>query len=224
MKFVAVLPSIYPIWTERCLRSCAFANNVLVLDNTGTNRGVAASWNLGVDLMEERNADWLVIMSSALRFGDPGGMDFIDRITGPAIGVPTQPPVRMAVEAHHGIGWHLIAFSAQTFADVGRFDENFWPAYNEDVDFSRRCWLTYNKAPWVDGPWWQKVSVDVAIAGFAHGVDLGGVHADWKKLNGYYIKKWGGEKQHEKFILPFGTDPLTFWPHEGDGRSIIGVT
>lgn len=198
-SFVAVLPSIYPLWTTRCLSSCHFADDVIVVDNTVENRGVAKSWNLGIDAMEEQDADWLVIMSAALRFGAPGGEDFLALLD--------EPKDRVAVEAGHGIGWHLIAFPRRTIERVGRFDEVYF-AYMEDIDYSRRCHLALG----LDPPYWDKVSVDVAIAGFAHGIDLGGAKVRGRQMADLYALKWGGPKGAEKFKVPYN-DPTVDLTH-----------
>lgn len=191
---------MYPEWTERCLATCKI--EPYVIDNTIVNKGVAGSWNIGIDYLEEEHADWLVILSAALRFGPPGGKDFIEAIENSSNCI--------ALEAAHGIGWHLIAFHKQVFEKVGRFDENFWPAYNEDIDMSRRISLGFR----LDPPYWRKVSVDVAIAGFAHGVDLAGVQVDNLLLDEYYAQKWGDLKGKEKFLHPFNNEEhdLSYWP------------
>lgn len=201
MSFVAVLPSIYPIWTDRCLESMspAFRENTLVVDNTVTNIGVGASWNIGIDRMEDVDADWLIIVSAATRFGAPGGDDFVQQLD--------WNPDAVAVEAGHGVGWHLIAFPRKTIQAVGRFDENFF-AYEEDIDYGRRISLALVREP----PYWTKVSVDVSIAGFSHGVDLGGVKIDNQRQLGYYAEKWNGPKGQERNSLPFGDKPIDYWP------------
>lgn len=201
MSHVAVLPVIHRPWADRCLATADphLLLHGVVVDNTETNIGVAASWNRGIERMRERGADWLVVMSAACRFGPKGGRDFLLALH--------ENRGAVAVEAAHGIGWHLIAIAADTFDAVGTFDENFF-AYHEDIDFSRRvhCWL--GEEP----PWWPKVSIDVAIAGFAHGIDLGGAVVDAAAQERYYRAKWHGAKGEERTCLPFGDQPLHFWP------------
>ena len=200
-EYVAVLPSIHPPWTDRCLAGLApeIRDRLLIVDNTIRNRGVAASWNLGIRRMYEAEADWTIILSAALRFGEPGGMDFVAELDTDAV----------AIEAGHGIGWHLIAFPRRVFDRVGMFDENFF-AYWEDIDFARRVSLGFA----LTDPYWAKVSVDVAIAGFSHGVALAGVKVDNVRLENYYKAKWGGPKGGETNDRPFD-DPargLDWWP------------
>lgn len=196
MSHVAVLPSIHKPWTDRCLRGCLL--DPMVVDNTQHNRGVAASWNLGIDEVERTGADWLVIISAAIRFGPPGGYDFLEALD--------ANPDALAVEAAQGIGWHLVAISRRTIETVGRFDENFWPAYYEDIDYGRRMWLAFNQEQW------PRVHVDVSIAGVSHGVDLGGAVIDNELLQTYYRRKWGGDKGEETLTAPFGSHPINYWP------------
>lgn len=197
MRIAAVLPSIYAPWTERCLRSMSnrLHNNCTVVDNTVENRGVAASWNIGIDVMEQRRASWLVIVSAAVRFGAPGGEDFLD-----ALDADEDSP---AVEALF-MGWHLIAFRASTIERVGRFDEVFWPAYYEDIDYGRRAALAFRFAP----PYWNKVECEVSHGGHAHGVTLGGVEVNNAKQERTYRRKWGGPKGAETFRHPYGDQHL----------------
>lgn len=196
-----MLPSIYPLWTRRCLDTMGPALRTLthVVDNTETNVGVGAAWNRGIDRMQDQGVDWLVIISAAVRFGDSGGDDFLAELD--------AHPDAVAIEAGHGIGWHLIAFPRATIEAVGRFDENFF-AYEEDIDYGRRISLALVREP----PYWTKVSVDVAIAGFSHGVDLGGVRIDNARQLAYYADKWGGSKGRETYALPFNDHPIDYWP------------
>lgn len=201
MSFVAVLPSIYTPYTWTCIQSMhpTFNDHTLVVDNTVSNKGVPASWNRGIDYMTYHEADWLVIVSAACRFSPVGGMDLIDQLD------PDGFPV---VEARY-VGWHLIAFHRQVFDKVGRFDENFYPAYWEDCDFSRRLALAYGLEP----PFWTKVEVEVTVESFAHGLQLAGVKADPEALAGYYRAKWGGDPSAETFTTPFDSGrPLSWWP------------
>lgn len=201
MSFVAVLPSIWHPYTDICLDSMheEFWQRTIVVDNTVTNIGVPASWNKGIGWMTEYDADWLVIVSASCRFSPLGGMDFIDQLD------PAGFPV---VEARY-VGWHLIAFHRDVFDRVGRFDENFYPAYWEDCDFARRIALAYDLEP----PFWTKVECEVALESFAHGIQLAGVHIDPDELAAYYVEKWGGMPSHEQFDTPFDSGQrLDYWP------------
>lgn len=205
MNFVVVLPSIYQPWTDRCLKHACpeLLDNLLLVDNTEHNRGVAGSWNLGVDRMFKQRADWLVVLSAGIRFDpDIGGRDFLDQME--------QAPSGWAgVEAGHGMGWHLIAFRRRVFRMIGRFDENFFPAYWEDNDFARRMILATSN----EGPLWTKVPCNVSLQGFSHGVDLGGADTKPHLMAAYYQAKWGSMPGGEFYTTPFNCAVgLDYWP------------
>lgn len=199
MKYTCVLPFNFAPWKDKCMKDCKL-ENVLLIDNTVDNIGVAASWNKGIDKMREQGSDWLIIISAAIRFGDEGGMDFIRALEGDVENV--------AVEAGMGLGWHLIAFRKDIIERAGRFDENFYPAYFEDVDYGWRIAKATHKVP----PYWTKVTVDAGIAGWGHGVELGG--AERRDNSDYMIKKWGGLTGGDLYENPFN-DPnnsIQYWP------------
>ena len=219
-SYVAVLPSIHQPWTDECLASCQF-DPILVVDNTVRNWGVAASWNQGIEQMYRDGADWLIIVSAGVRFGESGGLDLVAEME--------DHPRALAVEAGpcrwdnegfavEGFGWHLIALHRRLFDAVGRFDENYFPAYYEDVDFGRRVqlWLRDhpNESDWLGGAWWPKVTVAGSLAGTAHGVSLGGAKVEPLRLEAYYVRKWGGLSGFETYDHPFNNlaNDLTYWP------------
>jgi len=201
VSFLAILPSIWQPYTDTCLGSMHrdLRRSTFVIDNTEHNIGVPASWNLGVESMQEHNADWLVIVSASCRFSPLGGMDFIDQLDAATFPV---------VEARY-VGWHLIAFHRDAIERVGRFDENFHPGYWEDCDYSRRLALAYDLEP----PYWTKVECEVALESFAHAIQLAGVVIDPEPLADYFVAKWGGMPSFETFDTPFDSGQrLDYWP------------
>lgn len=196
---VVVLPSIYQPYTDACLATLhpTVRDRVLVVDNTVTNLGVPASWNLGVDRLEAEGASWLWLLSAAVRFGPAGGLDFLAALD--------EHPEAVAVEAHPHFGWHCIAIASWALEAVGRFDTNFWPAYWEDNDWAHRARCVFDLNPDPPG-YWTKVPVDATDEGWAHGINLAGVKADPDRLRAYYVAKWGGMSPDEKYRHPFG-DP-----------------
>lgn len=204
MTYTVVVPSIYPTYTERCLASCKL-KNVLLVDNTESNRGVAASWNMGIDQMVADGSDWLILMSAAMRFGPAGGLDFVDQLE-------DQP----TLEGGNGIGWHLVAFPRWHLETVGRFDENFWPAYWEDNDYARR-----GQVLGIDQSW-PKADIDADWAGNAHGTRFGHVGCDNVALRAYYSRKHGGPPSSETFTYPFNDEShdMTWWPEGGHPLSL----
>lgn len=205
MSWIGVLPSIAPDMTRRCVDGIAaeLRPSIVLVDNTIRNRGVARSWNIGVERMYAADAEWLVIISAATRFGQSRMRDFVARID-------HATDDEIAVEGGHGVGWHLIAFRRRVFDVVGRFDENFYPAYWEDLDFAWRVKLGFG----LDPPYWSKFDqVDAICSEYGHGVTRGRVVVPTDDLIAYYLTKWGGFGL-EAWPHPFNdpTRPLSWWP------------
>lgn len=207
MRCVAVLPWVVPEWRDDCIATCAL--DVVEIDNSVKNRGVPRSWNIGIDIMRERDADWLIVMSAALRFGDPGGLDFLE--------VLEDHPDHLGISALDTFGWHLMAFNREAIEACGRFDENFWPGYYEDVDYSIRMYRYKPNAP--HGAY----AIDVVDLKMGHTFeardDIREELNNQRSLR-YFEAKWGvphGSEWHDYYATPFNGDfPLGYWPWSHD--------
>ncbi len=191
---------------------------VVVYNTPQRNAGVAGSWNIGARAMYGHGHDWLVICSAGVRFGELGGREFVTQLSNLDLLLDiTWPKTRpRVIEADGGLGWHLIAFHRSVLNMVGYFDENFWPAYSEDNDYSYRIQLAYgidSRAPDFVGPLWPKVDVDATLDSVAHGILRGGVTVDFMALEDYYTRKWGAPSPDECFRTPFDSgNPVSWWP------------
>lgn len=161
----------------------------------GHNLGVAASWNLGMKVTPK--APWWCIVGSDVVLG-AGDLLRLDMAIDP---IPT---------IYYMIGHSAFALTRQTVDVLGYYDENFHPAYDEDLDYDRRADL---------------VSVPRVNVGFT-GTHVGSAtirsDASLHRQNGpthsandaYYARKWGGPKQGgETFSTPFNRGG-----HIGDWR------
>lgn len=225
---LAVLPVIDTEYTETCIDSMqrsdsAFgvaAEDVLLIDNTrngdlwnptrsgrdvfhrgmrvhrdidGHNLGVARAWNVGAREVLERGLDYLVIMSASMLFGPDMHTTWLRQMTtfwGSDL-----------IESE-GNSWHLIAIHRSCFERVGLFDENFYPAYEESIDWGYR-------AMQVGIVHWPRAWVNAMSQGTGMALPL--VSCPWGPLRDYYVSKWGGVKGEEKWVLPFGDKPLDYW-------------
>lgn len=219
MTFVAVLPFVLHKWADKCIRSMSpeLRRNTLLVDNTTTNLGVMRSHNLGRKKALEEDADWLIVVSAAIRFGPQGGRDLLAALH--------DHGDHRVVEAQDVFGWHLIAFSRDVLERVGEWDENFTPYGFDDLDYSWRIRLVYDIEP----PLWSKVPVQVTDAGMGHSVKVGGVDAPAKPRLAYHCAKWGvtlaedGAKSFPEYTHPFN-DPARgpeWWPTPPDERSLL---
>lgn len=175
----------------------------------GANRGVASAWNIGRALAIGGNHDFMVTVSEALVWGADGGEFFPG----------WQHRSAAWVGAVH-FGWKLQAHSTRMLADVGEFDENFWPAYFEDTDYLYRMGLRGWPSPRENGLTCPYVEVDASLNGDgdAHAIRLVGIEVDLPALELYYARKWGGTQGEETFKRPFGLDDVDdrWWPMPGE--------
>ena len=128
MKYVVGLPYRVKSFRDNLMATCKL-ENVFEIDNTENNIGFAASHNLGIQKMYDDGAEWYIVMSAAVRFGEPGGLDFIEIL---------KNTESVIIEALGVYGWHFIAFHKTLIDKVGFWDTNFTPYGYEDLDYSMR--------------------------------------------------------------------------------------
>lgn len=231
MKWVGVLPFVYRPYMDECLNSMdpKFFKYVLQIDNTQVNRGIMWAHNQGLKKAQEVGADWLIIISAAIRFGKPGGMDFIKQLEDH----PDHYVIHAASENVQGgkqqeggggvnavKGWHLTAFKVSLLNQVGGWDENFSPYSLCDIDLSIRIQKHMKGAPG-----WDTYPCDVSDMGMSHGINLTDkVKATYEPRNEYFTRKWGrdgGDYKAPTYDHPFNdkTKPLSWWPKPPDKRA-----
>ena len=160
------------------------------------NLGVAAAWNLG--LKASPRAPWWLISNSDIEFGS-GDLRGLDEIVDPN-----------SSDHYFMLGMSLFAITANTLYDVGYFDENFHPAYDEDLDWHRRAILA------------GSTRIDPPFTGTHVGSATIRSNPSFWRQNGpshaandaYYARKWGGPKEGgETYSTPFNRGG-----HLGDWR------
>lgn len=156
-------------------------------DEDGHNLGVARAWNIGAKEVMERGLDYMIIVSASMQFGPILHQTFISEME--------RHTDAHVIEAT-GHSWHLIAFHRSVFEKIGLFDENFYPAYFEDIDFGYRMLLS-KSFPFG----WPNVWVNAVLTGVAQHIKF--VDCSAAPLLVYYREKWGGNKGEEQFTRPF---------------------
>lgn len=230
MKWVGVLPWTYRPYYEACVGTMHpdFRKHVLEIDNEGDkNIGIMKAHNMGIDFMKEQGADWLIVMSAAIRFGKKGGLDFaqilldhpdyyvIHAATPNVIGGKQQTKPN---GGKNGVfGWHLTAFNKDVLENIGRWDENFTPYGYDDIDLSIRIQKHYKGKPG-----WDTFPCDVHDTTMGHSINLGGVTSDDQWKIDYFKRKWGryhGEWQVPTYDHPFDNpeNSLAYWPQAANG-------
>lgn len=120
-------------------------------------------------------------------------------------------------EKHLSHGFACAILPKSIFEEVGYFDENLFPAYNEDCDYFTRVWLNRKLGPIKPG--YDKISakdsplVECVLTGQTHHHGSSVIYSDSNMMqrnaqthannNRYYMGKWGGLNDHEKYMTPF---------------------
>jgi len=137
----------------------------------GKNLGVAASWNLMLDMAGE----------------EPIAIANDDMTLGPSAFGAMQAALSVAPFAllvtDWRFPWILFAQTRECTERVGYYDENFWPAYWEDIDYKRRLKLSGIDVRLVQAEHTHVGSASAGSADARRGMEYG---------RGYYKLKWGG--------------------------------
>jgi len=182
------------------------------LHNAPRNLGVAASWNL--ILQEAHTAGFPAGVITANDFHvEPGTLAAFVSV------VRTMP-----ADLYLGDGFNLFCVPWATTERVGRFDENYFPAYFEDNDYIYRCRLAGVKVLHFDQQPKQENGVKLPGLAYTH-VGSQTVRSDeeygkrnewtfptWNRT--HYVMKWGGLPDEEKFRTPYNNPQhdCRWWP------------
>lgn len=158
------------------------------------NVGVAVAWNLIFKVTP--SVPWWCIVNSDLTFG-PGDLANLTE----AMTARSGPVLQQL------LGLAAFGINNEVLERVGYFDENFHPAYCEDVDYVRRCHLAGIETPSIVGTLKHRGSATIfndesyrLQNAFTYGEN-----------RAYYRSKWGGDVDGtERFETPFnngGSEP-----------------
>lgn len=159
-----------------------------------SNLGVARSWNV---LRRICPSEELVLLNDDALVGE----DTLRRMSDCTAGCVFSGPASENKLVFNSCGFACVLIRRWAYRLVGDFDEEFWPAYHEDMDY----WYRLNLAG---------VSVGVAgDRGVRHigsqtkaAMDADGkrmINEHWKKGLSYYCSKWGGPPLSEVYMNPF---------------------
>jgi hypothetical protein len=184
------------------------------------NSGVAGAWNEIIKLFP---ADWWLISNSDIEFA-PGDLEHMAQaVTDETIWkTPSQPQQPGKFYGNHGASF--FAITSDCIADVGLFDENLYPAYLEDCDYSRRCDLLNVRRFNVQGIFSrhgdEKQSGSCTVNATPE-LQREGARTHDNNFS-YYEGKWGGRNGDEVFKTPFNQAhwPLWAWKYIPEFRKL----
>lgn len=162
------------------------------------NLGCGGSWNYIMDTaLQDRNVDHVIMACDDIVMGR-GIYDNLEELY-------RKYPDYYVIAGRSGLGrtpevtdvtWALITISRKCWEEIGKFDEQFWPAYFEDSDYAYRLKLAGKEV--IDDDlftmekfqWGQSVKKDPSL--MRCGI-----------LEQQYIKKWGGTSLKEIYTTPY---------------------
>lgn len=164
------------------------------------NLGLAPSWNLGMQRMKEDNCDFVIFLSPSVVF-DKSMQLFIDYI------VNSEAEQKKCRYVCSGLAtMHCFAHTRLCLEVGGEFDENFWPIYYEDTDYSKRSQHNGIKGL-VKLCGLNDVAHSLEYCISMKNKQLFQTFQNHAHRQGtYYVSKWGGTHTNETFTRPFN-DP-----------------
>lgn len=149
------------------------------------NLGVAASWNKLCKEFIFKNNKYALILNDDIYLG------YNESLVNDVI----KKNKSGFVQAH--TTWAAFIISKPIFEKVGDFDENLYPAYFEDNDYLHRMKLANIMV---------EKSMKLVPLVMRHSSSINKdpkLNKDFIKNKNYFIDKWGGEPNREKFKKPF---------------------
>jgi SAM-dependent methyltransferase len=158
----------------------------------GRNLGVAATWNYAARMAWDGGHDALMLLNDDVVLGDDASL----------------AAVRAAADREPRRLYFLNASRFAAFCvtrtlwdEVGEFDEGFWPAYFEDLDWQRRALL--RNVPW------EELGLAAAHVGGATRLADPAlqrlVENTWPLNAERYETKWGGPPDAERHVVAWDT-------------------
>jgi hypothetical protein len=223
MKYVVVTPYAYKPYFEEFEATLKIPReNCLFIDDTEPvgGIGIMKAHNMGIDFMKQRGANYLIVMSAGIRFGEAGGLDFLEVIE--------QHPELLVINGagwtdvsgtreRVALGYHLTAFKREVFDAIGRWDENFSPYGFDDIDLMLRMKKYFGTEYKIDS-----FPVDMEHVSTSHSIQIAGVQAPSTPRILYFTEKWGrhpGAWQWDGWAYPFNNpdNNLAYWPPAANG-------
>lgn len=168
----------------------------------GTNRGLSKSWNEGILNAYGAGADVVIVVNDDCEFtaGD------LDKLAECAVRHRENHFISCWGWNHHHqkrmpLAYSCFAINPIAIEQIGMFDENIVPIYTEDCDYAYRAKLlglneVYVADTNVDHQGSAAIHTDHQLRaqnGITHAANMA-----------YYIRKWGGGPDRERFTNPFG--------------------
>ncbi len=156
------------------------------------NLGVAGSWNMICISAFRKGYTHVMILNDDVIYGQHA--EKVEEF------IKANPADLYHAKSH----FCVFVIDRWTYAEVGPFDDKFWPAYFEDNDYVYRCKLAGKT---VMPHEFFEPEVFRNSQTIAKNPDL---NKNFNHNRERYIAKWGGIPTEEKYTLPFNGSPDPF--------------
>lgn len=172
------------------------------------NRGLARSWNDGIEAALRANADAIVIVNDDIKITNQDFYLLADHTYAhPEAGIIVANGFNVRMDAKLDLGYSIFGINPIAINEVGYFDENYLVIYGEDVDYSRRMTM-------VGVPFHSTGDTDIVHTGSA---TVGSVpelaiqnKVTFARNSDYHILKHGGNYGQEVYLHPFNDASLSW--------------
>jgi GT2 family glycosyltransferase len=183
-----------------------------------TNTGTTPAWNYGIADGFEKGADYVAVLNNDI-LCHPACLDRLaQRMERNDIAIATALDIRGEVAAPEDIftippdakdgaaesehpNFSAFMLNRHCWETVGRFDEQFSPAYFEDNDYHRRIVLAGLRAVVHPPAMFYHFGSRTQNESCPAPIVSGGA---FDRIRDYYVRKWGGPPGAETFTSPFG--------------------
>lgn len=200
----------------------------IIKDNWRENRGCSKAWNQGFEQAVKDKADYILIVNDDILFSSHAIDALVeefekqpeDVILFSAVNVAASCPTpetvfdfprqESNVAEHPDFSCFMVKPDFQE--KIGKFDENFWPAYFEDNDTHRRINLLGYKALCTSGSAYYHVgSVSVQKD------ETNTISGNFENNRNYFIRKWGGNPEAPTYDHPYNDSSFkaSMWLKDG---------
>ena len=149
------------------------------------NLGVAASWNHMLNYAFTNQFENVLVLNDDIYLGKTES-EIIEFIDNNRFSLATTTKT-----------WCAFILPRETFEKIGPFDENIFPAYFEDNDYAYRL-----KLEEIPHSCYEFLNPQIFINSGSIAKDSS-LNANFEKNKNYFILKWGGEPNEEKYLTPF---------------------
>jgi GT2 family glycosyltransferase len=215
------LHSKYPNLVEACNRIAQ--DTSVVYYPFGMNRGVSKSWNEGILAAFSRGADVVIVANDDIRFsaGD------IDKLASRALDCRDRYIISCAGfherfnRRQPSLGYSCFAINPIAIEKLGCFDENIFPAYCEDQDYSRRAGLAGLHEENCQDTLVSHAGSNSVLSDPALGRQNALTH---RRNMEYYRLKWGGNGGQETYPYPFNNPRIGLYISPRNRETPYGPT